>query len=187
MATINANLGRLATERSIDSAIVEIKKWLGYLGIERYDVNAAYDPRLNVAVLDFKYKNKPYEFRSTKQKNCRLNMHAISRVMEAKVRAEIMQIEDFETSMSPYLALPGTGPGPQGASPQQDPSAYVVFGISPLASNDELRACYKRLMKAYHPDMLAGINSPEAREAFEKKAQEINDAWSKIKAERGIA
>ncbi|MBO8443080.1 MAG: DnaJ domain-containing protein [Spirochaetes bacterium] len=48
---------------------------------------------------------------------------------------------------------------------------YSVLGVSPGASEDEIKKAYKALAKKYHPDVTG--NSPEA----EAKMQEINAAY----------
>src|SRR5438552_9455461 len=104
---------------------------------------------MNDALLKFKYNGKNYEYRSTSQKNSRLNMHAIARVMEFKVRAQLMGIEKFDVSMSPYLALTSKQDVPTD-EPINLVDPYAVLGISRLASNEEVELCYKRLAKAWH-------------------------------------
>ena len=54
----------------------------------------------------------------------------------------------------------------------QDP--YRVLGVSPGASDDEIKQAYRRLAKKYHPDVNHG--SPEA----EQKMKEINEAYDMI-------
>lgn len=51
---------------------------------------------------------------------------------------------------------------------------YSVLGVSPGASEDEIKSAYKKLAKKYHPDVTG--NSPEA----EAKMQEINAAYDEI-------
>ena len=51
---------------------------------------------------------------------------------------------------------------------------YRVLGLSPGASDDEVKKAYKTLAKKYHPDV-AG-NSEEAA----RKMQEINAAYDQI-------
>lgn len=51
---------------------------------------------------------------------------------------------------------------------------YQVLGVSPSASDDEVKAAYRRLAKQYHPDRNNG--SPEA----ERKMMQVNDAYAQI-------
>ncbi len=55
----------------------------------------------------------------------------------------------------------------------QDP--YKVLGVSPTASDDEVKAAYRRLAKKYHPDLNPGD------EAAAQKMNEINAAYEQIK------
>lgn len=51
---------------------------------------------------------------------------------------------------------------------------YQVLGISPSATDDEVKQAYRRLAKKYHPDHNNG--SSEA----EKKMMQVNDAYAQI-------
>lgn len=52
---------------------------------------------------------------------------------------------------------------------------YKVLGVSPDASDEEIKKAYRRLAKEYHPD-----RNPGDKEAA-KKMQRINDAYDRIK------
>lgn len=52
---------------------------------------------------------------------------------------------------------------------------YKVLGVSPQASDEEIKKAYRRLAKQYHPDRNPG--DPVAA----KKMQQINDAYDQIK------
>ncbi len=52
---------------------------------------------------------------------------------------------------------------------------YKVLGVSPGASDEEIKKAYRRLAKQYHPDRNGG--DPEAA----KKMQEVNAAYEQIK------
>ncbi|WP_407352712.1 DnaJ family molecular chaperone [Luteimonas sp. R10] len=60
---------------------------------------------------------------------------------------------------------------------------YRVLGVGDDASQAEIDQAYRRLMAQYHPDRLSGA-APELRAQAEKKAQEINGAYDRIKALR---
>ena len=52
---------------------------------------------------------------------------------------------------------------------------YKVLGVSPNASDDEIKRAYRKLAKKYHPDV-----NPGDQEAA-RKMQEINAAYEQIK------
>ena len=52
---------------------------------------------------------------------------------------------------------------------------YKILGVSPDASDEEVKRAYRRLAKKYHPD----LNPGDAEAA--RKMQEVNDAYERIK------
>ena len=52
---------------------------------------------------------------------------------------------------------------------------YKVLGVSPNASDDEIKQAYRRLAKQYHPDRNPGD------ETAAKKMQQVNAAYEQIK------
>lgn len=63
--------------------------------------------------------------------------------------------------------------------------AYKVLGISPDATDDEVRTAYRQMALKHHPDRVATLGE-DVRKAAEKKFQEINDAKDRIYKARGI-
>ena len=177
-----SKIGCLSTRQPIEKAMREVREWLQRIDVDGLSVVLNYDARQNVALLRFSYNSREYEYRSVRQNNCRLNMHGIARVIEAKVRAHLMGIEEFAVAMSPYLRLESSEQIVSQFA-KEDVSVYAELGMSPLASNEELLIQYRHLAKSWHPD-LAG--SEEARRVFEEKFKQLGEAWQKIKAERGM-
>lgn len=54
---------------------------------------------------------------------------------------------------------------------------YAVLGVSPSASDDEIKRAYRDLVKKYHPDSYA--NNPLA-DLAEAKMKEVNEAYDAI-------
>ncbi len=71
--------------------------------------------------------------------------------------------------------------------PSNEPDAYAELGVDRRAPNDAVRAAWKQLMRANHPDGLAarGVPPEFVARATEKVAR-INAAWDRIKRERGL-
>ena len=64
-------------------------------------------------------------------------------------------------------------------------SAYKVLGVSPDATDDEVKKAYRRLALEHHPDRVAKLGE-DVRKAAEKKFQEINAAKDRIWKARGL-
>jgi len=58
---------------------------------------------------------------------------------------------------------------------------YEVLGISQNASDDEIKAAYRKLAKKYHPDLNGGSAEAEA------KMKEINEAYNILIKHKGTA
>ena len=63
--------------------------------------------------------------------------------------------------------------------------AYKVLGVSPTATDEELKKAYRRLALEHHPDRVAKLGD-DVRRAAEKKFQEINAAKERIWKARGL-
>lgn len=81
--------------------------------------------------------------------------------------------------------------GGQGGSAQQrvtaERDAYAVLGVADTATDEEVRAAWRKLMRENHPDYIAGRGVPqEFVDRATKKVAEINAAWDRIKRQRGL-
>ena len=63
--------------------------------------------------------------------------------------------------------------------------AYDELGISPTATDDEVRAAYKRVALLYHPDRVANLDEAVRSEA-ERRFKRINEARDRIFRARGM-
>lgn len=58
---------------------------------------------------------------------------------------------------------------------------YEVLGVSPGATDEEIKKAYRRLSRQYHPD--ANVNNPNPRLA-EEKFKEVQQAYNQIMKEK---
>ncbi|MCV0426889.1 MAG: TerB family tellurite resistance protein [Roseibium sp.] len=70
---------------------------------------------------------------------------------------------------------------------RENGNPYEVLGLGPEASDQELKSHYRKEVQETHPDRLIARGVPEefVRIANDRLAA-LNDAWTKICAERGI-
>ena len=64
-------------------------------------------------------------------------------------------------------------------------SAYAVLEISQSATDDEVKAAYRRMAMKNHPDKVAALG-PDVQKAAEEKFRKIQEAYETIKKQRGI-
>lgn len=93
------------------------------------------------------------------------------------------QIEQLEAMLrGAHSGHPGSN---QRSTTQQLDDAYKVLGVSPSASDIEIKKAYRKLMSENHPDKLAGKGLPESmRGMAEERTQEISNAYDVIKGIR---
>lgn len=64
-------------------------------------------------------------------------------------------------------------------------SPYDVLGVSPHATNEEVKRAYREKVRRLHPDTLQGKDLPEeVIETVNDQMARVNAAWSAIKNER---
>jgi hypothetical protein len=57
--------------------------------------------------------------------------------------------------------------------------SHDILGVAATASTDEIKQAYRRLMKAHHPDRVAGLGKAEQAQA-EERSKEINRAYAQM-------
>jgi DnaJ like chaperone protein len=93
-------------------------------------------------------------------------------------RAEVAQIESFVRGYA------GGARADHGVSLED---AYRVLGVTPEASNDDVKRAYRKLMNQHHPDKLVARGLPKSMVGVaEQKTLEIRGAYEKIKTRRGM-
>lgn len=62
---------------------------------------------------------------------------------------------------------------------------YKILEISPNATNDEIKKAYRSMAVKHHPDKV-GYLGEDIRKTAEQKFKKVNEAYEKIKKERGF-
>ena len=68
---------------------------------------------------------------------------------------------------------------------KESSSAYTVLEVSPSATDDEVRAAYRRMAMKNHPDKVATLG-PDVQKAAAEKFRQVQEAYEAIKRERGM-
>lgn len=64
-------------------------------------------------------------------------------------------------------------------------SAYRVLEISSSATNEEVKGAYRKMAIRFHPDKVSHLG-PEFQKSANDKFAKVNEAYNKIKKERGL-
>ena len=64
-------------------------------------------------------------------------------------------------------------------------AAYKVLEIAPTATDDEVKAAYRKMALKHHPDRVASLGE-DIHKAAEEKFRQINESKDKIYKARGI-
>ncbi len=63
--------------------------------------------------------------------------------------------------------------------------AYKILEISQDASNDDVKKAFRKMAVKYHPDKVSHLGE-DYKKAAEEKIKKVNEAYDKIKKERGF-
>jgi DnaJ like chaperone protein len=97
-------------------------------------------------------------------------------------RVELAQLEAMIRAQKGFKRSPAGG-----ADAARVSGAYDALGMSPDASNDEIKKAYRRLMNRNHPDKITGSNPDAAVLAeAERRTREVRSAYEMLKARRSI-
>jgi DnaJ like chaperone protein len=117
------------------------------------------------------------------------NVHPAERQMLLRVARRLGLTERDVAQLEALLRTASAGRSTAGAPPPQKrlDDAYAALGLTPGATEAEIKRAYRRLMSQNHPDKLAARGLPESmREIAEERSREINTAYDVIKAARQI-
>jgi DnaJ like chaperone protein len=117
-------------------------------------------------------------------------VHPAERLMLVRVarrlglaEADVARLEALLRAAEGGAAMPGAPPPKQRLD-----DAYAAIGVSPEASESEIKRAYRQLIRENHPDKLAAKGLPEGmRQLAEERMREINVAYELIKKARQFA
>ncbi|MEI9952391.1 MAG: co-chaperone DjlA [Pseudomonadota bacterium] len=96
---------------------------------------------------------------------------------------ELAQLE----ALMRAAARPASAPN-SASSQDRLADAYAVLGISPDATESEIKLAYRQLIRENHPDKIASRGLPESmRSVAEARSREINAAYDLIKKARDFS
>lgn len=117
------------------------------------------------------------------------NVHPAEHQLLVRIARDLGLSENDVAQLEALLrasAGAGTGPGTRPSKSRLD-DAYAALGLTPAATDAEIKKAYRRLMSQNHPDKLAGKGLPESmREIAEERTREISTAYAIIKEARGF-
>jgi DnaJ like chaperone protein len=97
-------------------------------------------------------------------------------------RAEMAHLEAILRARKSF----GHGSGAS-ANDNESEQAYQALGVTPAASDDEVKTAYRRLMNQNHPDKLVAKGLPDSMmEVAIERTREIRAAYELLRDQRGI-
>lgn len=105
-------------------------------------------------------------------------LHAAEEALLRDISSEMGLSEaDYQSCKATFMATAGVS--------NFDP--YEVLGVPSSASDTQVRAAHRRLVRDYHPDILESKGLAEDFKEFAaQKMSAINEAWSAVREERSL-
>lgn len=121
-------------------------------------------------------------------------VHEAEHAMLVRVARRLGLSERDVAQLEALLRAAAQGPFAEEAARDRGPSprqklddAYAALGLTPGATESEIKRAYRRLVSQNHPDKLAARGLPESmRSIAEEKTRELNAAYDLIKEARGF-
>jgi DnaJ like chaperone protein len=114
-------------------------------------------------------------------------VHPAERAVLVRVARALGLSERDVARLEALLRAAAVGPATHGAarSEQRLDDAYGALGVTPEASETEIKRAYRKMISENHPDRVAAKGLPASmREIAEQRAREINAAYDLIKEAR---
>jgi DnaJ like chaperone protein len=115
-------------------------------------------------------------------------MHPAEHEMLVRI-ARGLGVSEAEVARMEAMLRGASGAGAQGGTQQGGVDldwAYEVLGVSPQATDAEIKKAYRKLINENHPDRLAAKGLPESmRPMAEEKTRDLTTAYDRIRQARG--
>jgi DnaJ like chaperone protein len=114
-------------------------------------------------------------------------VHPAEHAMLVRVARGLGLAEQDVARLEALLRAAASDPAGFGGAPpkQRLDDAYAALGVTPEASESDIKRAYRKMMSENHPDKVAAKGLPESmRELAEERAREINAAYDLIKKAR---
>lgn len=105
-------------------------------------------------------------------------LHAAEEALVRSIAGDLgLTDADYQSCKATFMASTG----------RSDIDPYEVLGVAPSATDVEVRASHRRLVREYHPDVLESKGLPDDFKQFAaKKMSAINESWKLVREERGL-
>ena len=116
-------------------------------------------------------------------------VHQAEHAMLVRIAQRLGLTERDVAQLEALLRVSTSGAAGSGTAPPQSrlDDAYTALGLTPSASDADIKRAYRRLVGENHPDRLAAKGFPESmRQVAEERTREINVAYELIKESRGF-
>jgi len=94
------------------------------------------------------------------------------RLLEEMAHAMRISAADFDSIKAMFIA--------------STDDAYKILEITPAATDEEVKKAYRRMAAKHHPDKVATLGE-DVQKAANEKFQKVNEAYEKVKGQRGMA
>jgi DnaJ like chaperone protein len=111
------------------------------------------------------------------------NVHEVEHRLLLRIARQLGLTEQDLQQLEALLRTSSVGSQPS----RKLEDAYAALGLTPDATDAQVKQAYRRLMSQNHPDKLAAKGLPDSmREMAEERTREISTAYALIKEARGF-
>jgi len=160
--TSDTKFKRMKTNRSSSTLKIDVRNWLGRIGVQQGDIKIAADGE--EAKITYALKGQTYSFTSNLQDSEADNLAAVEQFIHHRVIGIERGIETEEQAFAGYTQLPDLS-----NLEAQDP--YQALGFKEPVDKETAKKKYKELARKFHPDV---NNSPEAARQFQSLKRAID-------------